>query len=241
MASAVFGILLPANGFIAIIKMLCCCGDQTKKVRMWLGILLWLGLLIVIFVVSSPTSINESGDSNSIWPMCILTVVICAGFFLAMFGCIRMKDGQHAPIDADELKKNRRERTEEKHGLGDNYRVDRICNNCGGTCKQIQSDEGYERYGYWSSSCKECNRYMYWSYDRTYRCDKCDSCWCVPCGNKVLKKIAGPGGAGVEFNMVAVLWTFPMDEYVAKWIRLKWANIIQLIAVIIDWLLMVCV
>ena len=209
---------------------------------MWLGILLWLGLLITVFVVSSPPSVNDVADIRSVWPLCVLTVVICAGFFVAMFGCIRMNDGQHAPIDVDDLRENRKERNDEKHGLAiDNYRVDRICNQCHSKCTRTESDEGYRYYDFWSSRCNECRRYLYTRYDRLYACERCSSTWCIPCGNDVLEKVKGPGDAGVEFNMVAVLWTFPMDEFVAKWVRLKWANILQFIAVILDWFLMVCV
>ena len=240
-ATTVFGLLLPAIGFVEIIKMVCNCGEGTRVLRFTMGIVLWFGLLTGVFMVSGPGKVE---NVKEIWPFCVVTALVCAGYFIATFGCIRRNE---APIELDQ----REHRSKRQHGLEYAYGADRVCKTCGATCSRSKEGEGpglldrnnLEDEQMEEHSCQLCGVYLWKGHDYSYRCGTCQHVWCIPCGNKVLGKgnrASEPGAQGKEKNMAAVLWTFPNDEFIGKWIRPKWTNIIQFIAVALDWLLMVC-
>eukprot|EP01083_Nonionella_stella_P002456 7096_1 len=215
-ASLVFGVLLPAAGFIQIFAMI--CGKCRRKVRQIAAIMLWFGFLVIILII---TTTSQGIHVSSLYRLCFVSLAFCCAFFVSLFVFIKM--------DKADIQRHTRS---EYHKIDYNdYYIDKLCNVCNTKCVTLQNTStAADIY------CTTCSRYLH--QNRSYFCSKCDTFWCINCGNVVLQSIHSvddaPDRVDTTNSMEQILWSFGSDEFVSSYMRLTWPNVVAVVGVIMD-------
>ena len=214
--------IIQAAGFLEIFAII--CAKCPRKLRQFSAIILWFGILGIILAIT----IGFDPDTSSFYILCFIALGICFTFFIALFGFIKN----------DEQDLFLRDNNIDKKIDYDNYYLSKLCNICNTKCDILDitpyKNNNNNNYG---NQCKICSTYL-WKYDRSYNCAKCNTLYCINCGNVTLQSINifddNNDDLKKKENVSTILWSFRNDEYISYWIRLTWPNIISFIGIILD-------